>query len=190
MAAAAGMLESSDCSDGVARLIGADLQNGGGQAAQGQLALDFQPGHAGSDTPRPKVLSLAARREKSEASAAAGQHMPGGEVNIHLPDLHQGDVGRLGRGIGRRLAGPLRLIQVTNSYPGLVAQILSRHSLHVGGGDSLRARIAAGNPARWNAGVPKAPPGRAGSRSRRPAHRVRRLRRRPGTGRGPGRRGR
>ncbi len=38
---------------------------------QGQLALDFQPGHAGSDTPRPKVLSLAARREKSEASAAA-----------------------------------------------------------------------------------------------------------------------
>lgn len=27
----------------------------------------------------------------------------------------------------------------------------------------LRARIAAGNPARWNAGVPKAPAGRAGS---------------------------
>ena len=27
----------------------------------------------------------------------------------------------------------------------------------------LRARLAAGNPARWNAGVPKAPPGRAGS---------------------------
>ena len=28
---------------------------------------------------------------QAEASAAAGQHMPGGEVNIHLPDLHQGD---------------------------------------------------------------------------------------------------
>jgi tetratricopeptide (TPR) repeat protein len=38
---------------------------------QGQLALDFQPGHAGADMPRPKVLSLAARREKAEASAAA-----------------------------------------------------------------------------------------------------------------------
>jgi tetratricopeptide (TPR) repeat protein len=38
---------------------------------QGQLALDFQPGHAGVDTPRAKVVSLSARREQNTVSAAA-----------------------------------------------------------------------------------------------------------------------
>ena len=38
---------------------------------QGQLALDFQPGHAAVDTPRAKVVSLSARRELNSTSAAA-----------------------------------------------------------------------------------------------------------------------
>lgn len=38
-------------------------------AHQGQLALDFQPGHGG-DTPRAKVLSLSARKEQNSAAAA------------------------------------------------------------------------------------------------------------------------
>jgi tetratricopeptide (TPR) repeat protein len=38
---------------------------------QGQLALDFQPGHAGLDTPRAKVLSLSAARDKVGTSAAS-----------------------------------------------------------------------------------------------------------------------
>ena len=38
---------------------------------QGQLALDFQPGHAGADTPRAKVVSLRARRERAGALAAS-----------------------------------------------------------------------------------------------------------------------
>ena len=37
---------------------------------QGQLALDFQPGH-GTDTPRAKVVSLTARKEQTMPSAAA-----------------------------------------------------------------------------------------------------------------------
>lgn len=36
----------------------------------GQLALDFQPGHAAADTPPAKVVSLAARREKPAAASA------------------------------------------------------------------------------------------------------------------------
>jgi tetratricopeptide (TPR) repeat protein len=39
-------------------------------ARQGQLALDFQPGHAG-DAPRAKVVSLSARKEQTSAAAAA-----------------------------------------------------------------------------------------------------------------------
>jgi tetratricopeptide (TPR) repeat protein len=39
---------------------------------QGQLELDFQPGHAGGDTPRAKVVSLSARKERSGASMTAG----------------------------------------------------------------------------------------------------------------------
>jgi tetratricopeptide (TPR) repeat protein len=39
---------------------------------QGQLALDFQPGHAAADTPRAKVVSLAARRERHGPMAASG----------------------------------------------------------------------------------------------------------------------
>jgi tetratricopeptide (TPR) repeat protein len=38
---------------------------------QGQLALDFQPGHAGADTPRAKVVSLRARKERIGALAAS-----------------------------------------------------------------------------------------------------------------------
>jgi tetratricopeptide (TPR) repeat protein len=38
---------------------------------QGQLALDFQPGHTGVDAPRAKVVSLSARRELNSTSAAA-----------------------------------------------------------------------------------------------------------------------
>ena len=38
---------------------------------QGQLALDFQPGHGATDTPRAKVVSLTARKERPAASAAA-----------------------------------------------------------------------------------------------------------------------
>jgi tetratricopeptide (TPR) repeat protein len=38
---------------------------------QGQLALDFQPGHAGGDTPRAKVVSLTPRKAKEGPSAAA-----------------------------------------------------------------------------------------------------------------------
>lgn len=38
---------------------------------QGQLALDFQPGHGAAATPRAKVVSLRARRELQSASAAA-----------------------------------------------------------------------------------------------------------------------
>jgi tetratricopeptide (TPR) repeat protein len=37
----------------------------------GQLELDFRPGHAGTDTPRAKVLSLSARKERTAPSAAA-----------------------------------------------------------------------------------------------------------------------
>src|SRR5215218_8117503 len=37
---------------------------------QGQLALDFQPGHAGADTPRAKVIALSPRKEKPAASTA------------------------------------------------------------------------------------------------------------------------
>ena len=39
-------------------------------AHQGQLALDFQPGHGG-DAPRAKVVSLSARKEQNSVSAAA-----------------------------------------------------------------------------------------------------------------------
>ena len=38
---------------------------------QGQLQLDFQPRHAGGDTPRAKVVSLPARREARAISPAA-----------------------------------------------------------------------------------------------------------------------
>ena len=38
---------------------------------QGQLALDFQVGHAAVDAPRAKVVSLSARRELNSAAAAA-----------------------------------------------------------------------------------------------------------------------
>ena len=38
---------------------------------QGQLALDFQPGHASVDTPRAKVVSLSAHRELNAASPAS-----------------------------------------------------------------------------------------------------------------------
>ena len=38
---------------------------------QGQLALDFHPGHAGPDTPRAKVLSLRTRQDKSGVTAAS-----------------------------------------------------------------------------------------------------------------------
>jgi tetratricopeptide (TPR) repeat protein len=38
---------------------------------QGQLALDFQPGHASGDTPRAKVVALPARKEKNGLSPAA-----------------------------------------------------------------------------------------------------------------------
>jgi tetratricopeptide (TPR) repeat protein len=38
---------------------------------QGQLALDFQPGHSGVDAPRAKVVSLSAHREMSSTSPAA-----------------------------------------------------------------------------------------------------------------------
>jgi tetratricopeptide (TPR) repeat protein len=38
---------------------------------QGQLALDFQPGHGAADTPRAKVVSLTARKEQATSSAAA-----------------------------------------------------------------------------------------------------------------------
>jgi tetratricopeptide (TPR) repeat protein len=41
---------------------------------QGQLQLDFQPGHAGADTPRAKVVSLAARKERQGALTASGIH--------------------------------------------------------------------------------------------------------------------
>jgi tetratricopeptide (TPR) repeat protein len=37
---------------------------------QGQLALDFQPGHAAGDAPRAKVVSLSARRERSANAAS------------------------------------------------------------------------------------------------------------------------
>ena len=37
---------------------------------QGQLALDFHPGHGATETPRAKVLSLPARPEQSTVSAA------------------------------------------------------------------------------------------------------------------------
>ena len=43
---------------------------------QGQLALDFQPGHGG-DAPRAKVLSLAERKERRDALAASG---PSGSI--------------------------------------------------------------------------------------------------------------
>lgn len=39
---------------------------------QGQLALDFQPGHGAADTPRAKVLSLADRRQQNTVSPTAG----------------------------------------------------------------------------------------------------------------------
>ena len=38
---------------------------------QGQLELDFQPGHANAETPRAKVVSLRARRDRSDAIAAS-----------------------------------------------------------------------------------------------------------------------
>jgi tetratricopeptide (TPR) repeat protein len=38
---------------------------------QGQLALDFQPGHASADMPQAKVVSLRARKERQEAMAAS-----------------------------------------------------------------------------------------------------------------------
>ena len=39
---------------------------------QGQLALDFHAEHARAETPRTKVISLSARRERNEAMAASG----------------------------------------------------------------------------------------------------------------------
>ena len=62
--------------------VAADLENGIAlrvilrtllAAHQGQLALDFQPGHGG-DAPRAKVVSLSARKEQNSepVSAAAG----------------------------------------------------------------------------------------------------------------------
>ena len=62
--------------------VAADLDNGIAlrvilrtllAARQGQLALDFQPGHAGhaGDAPRAKVVSLSARKEQNSAAAAA-----------------------------------------------------------------------------------------------------------------------
>jgi tetratricopeptide (TPR) repeat protein len=59
--------------------VAADLDNGIAlrvilrtllAARQGQLALDFQPGH-GADVPRAKVVLISARKEQNSASAAA-----------------------------------------------------------------------------------------------------------------------
>jgi tetratricopeptide (TPR) repeat protein len=59
--------------------VAVDLENGTAlrvilrallAARQGQLALDFQPGHVG-DAPRAKVLSLSARKEQNTAAATA-----------------------------------------------------------------------------------------------------------------------
>ena len=59
--------------------VAADLENGIAlrvilrtllAAHQGQLALDFQPGHAGA-APRAKVVSLSERKEQNSVSAAA-----------------------------------------------------------------------------------------------------------------------
>ena len=46
---------------------------------QGQLALDFQPGHGPTDTPRAKVVSLSARKEKPVS--AAGSISPGASAS-------------------------------------------------------------------------------------------------------------
>ena len=61
------------------RQVAGDLENGVAlrvilrtllAAHQGQLALDFQPGH-GADAPRAKVVSLSARKEQKEQNSAA-----------------------------------------------------------------------------------------------------------------------
>ena len=44
---------------------------------QGQLALDFQPGHASPDSPQAKVISLSARKERQQGPTAASSISPG-----------------------------------------------------------------------------------------------------------------
>jgi len=48
---------------------------------QGQLALDFQPGHGGTDTPRAKVVSLTARKEQAPAVSPAASVSPGASAS-------------------------------------------------------------------------------------------------------------
>lgn len=51
---------------------------------QGQLALDFQPGHASADTPRAKVVSLSARKERNGAIAASISPGPAASCDASL----------------------------------------------------------------------------------------------------------
>ncbi len=51
---------------------------------QGQLALDFQPGHAAGDTPRPKVLNLSARKEQGPSAAATISPGPSASCDASL----------------------------------------------------------------------------------------------------------
>jgi tetratricopeptide (TPR) repeat protein len=59
---------------------------------QGQLALDFQPGHASADTPQAKVVSLRARKERQEAMTASSiSPGPGASCDASLAEYAGSD---------------------------------------------------------------------------------------------------
>jgi tetratricopeptide (TPR) repeat protein len=53
---------------------------------EGQLALDFQPGHAAGDTPRAKVVSLAPRKAKGAGPASGINPGPEASCDASLDD--------------------------------------------------------------------------------------------------------
>jgi tetratricopeptide (TPR) repeat protein len=132
--------------------VAADLENGIQlrvilrtllAAHQGQLALDFQPGHGG-DAPRAKVVSLSARKEQHSASVAASispgaaascdaslEAYAGSDPQRALAAKYFAEGSRLDDGDGRKMeeaAGAYRKALVVD--PDLVPAVVNLANIH------------------------------------------------------------
>jgi tetratricopeptide (TPR) repeat protein len=121
---------------------------------QGQLALDFQPGHAVGDTPRAKVVALPARKEKSGVSAAAVispgpsascdaslEAYVGADPQRALAAKYFAEGSRLDDGDGRKIE------EATSAYrkalvvdPDLVPAIVNLANIHYGRDELIEAQ--------------------------------------------------
>jgi tetratricopeptide (TPR) repeat protein len=124
---------------------------------QGQLELDFRmsaAGHAGGDTPRAKVVSLSARKERSSASAAAAispgpsascdaslAAYAGGDPQRALAAKYFAEGSRLDDGDGRKMedaASAYRKALVVD--PDLVPAIVNLANIHYARDELIEAQ--------------------------------------------------